>query len=246
MKRNIKDLLGFAIETVDEEKATAQDVLFDEELWVVRYLEADFGNLFKSRRVLIPKSFLEMPNWEMKNFPIELRKADIEMCPRLENHLPVSRKYEEELFKHYEILPYWTSAQAGALGMYYPPRPLKVPHQVVDEEDIDSRLRSYNEVTGYKINALDGSFGHVTDMIVDDSEWQILYLVIDTKNWVPWSRKVIIPIDFTDEISYENREISINLHTETIKNSPEYKSAESISRELEEAFYDFYSRNLVK
>jgi sporulation protein YlmC with PRC-barrel domain len=246
MKRSLKKLTGYTIRTKDSKDGKVKDFLFDEKQWVVRYLDADFGNVFSAQRILIPKVFLKSPQWEDKIFPTELGKDMIEKCPKPNEHLPVSRKYENELNKHYQINPYWASPYFGTTANIYPTRPIHTPKKSIKEKYVDTILRSFNEVEGYHIHAIDGNLGHIEDVIIDDVDWQIIYLIIDTKNWLPWSKKVIIAVDWLDSISYVNREVKINMQTETIKNAPEAKSIELIDFEFEKSLYDYYSSSLVK
>ncbi len=249
MKRSLKELKGYSIQAIDGEKGKVKNFLFDDETWIIRYLDADLGNFFKEKRVLIPKEHLGTPNWENSHFPVELTVKRIENSPDLEFDLPVSRKYEQELFEHYELTPYWPvnmSAYAGGGSMFYT-EPIITPHkEVVDEEKIDTNLRSYEEISGYYISAKDEQFGHIDDLIIDDNNWQILYVIIDTKNIVPWSKLVMLPIELIDELSYPHNEAKINLSKETIKNAPEYNPAMAINAEYEKVLYDFYGRKIIK
>lgn len=247
MKRSLKNLCDYSLETKDGLKGKVKDFLFDEELWIIRYLEADFGNIFRHKKVLIPRIFLKMPEWDNQHFPVDILQKEIEKCPDLDDRVPVSREYEKELSKHYSINYYWPygySAPPGAV--FYPPRPLKPPAKIVDEKDLDTHLRSYQEVVGYHIRAIDGKMGHVEDIIVDYEDWQIVYLVADTSNWLPWSKKVLLTIDWLKEISYADREVSIDLKTESIEKAPEYDPSSPVAIEYEKDLHDFYSRSIVK
>ena len=194
----------------------------------------------------VPKVFLETPDWEEKHIRISLKDTEIEKCPDIQHHLPVSRKYEQELYKHYRTNPYWPTANIGLGGGFYPPRPLQIPNSEVSEEKIGTILRSFREVDGYQIHATDGQIGHLADLVVDDEDWQIVYGIVDTRNWMPWSKKVMIPLDAMEKISFERREVYIRLMIETIKNGPEYNPGESISEAYEQGVYDFFSSSLVK
>lgn len=246
MKKALKDLREFKIVLTDGTSGGITDFLFDEKLWFVRYIEADFGSFLSSNRVLIPKSFLGSPDWTNEEFRISLKKEDLEKMPPLEKHKPVSRQYEEVLAEHFDMSPYWSGSYAGLTGMYYPPRPVKVPIKDVKEEDMDSVLRSFSEIQGYHIHALDDKIGHIEDLIVDEQEWQIVYAVIDTSNWLPWSKQVLVAIDLISKISYLKEEAKINLYTVAIKNSPSYDPSVNIDEELEQKLYDFFSRSLLK
>jgi len=246
MKRSLKELLGYTLETKEGKNGTIKDFLFDEKKWIIRYLEADFGNWLSSRTVLIPRVFLKPPRWDDKHFPAEIGQSDIEKCPAVDDKLPVSRKYEEEMYKHYRMNPYWTTAVVASKGVFFPPRPVELPSSDISEDDLDTILRSFTEVEGYHIQAIDGKLGHIDDIIIDDDDWQIVYVVVDTKNWLPWSKKVLISVEWMHAISYLNRKINIKLTTETIKNAPEYQPAQEISLLYEKSLYDYYSQSLIK
>lgn len=244
MKRSLKNITGYSVEMLDGPKGKVKDFLFDEESWIIRYLEVGFGNLFKDKRILIPKTFLKDPDWNKEHFPVNLDQKDVESCPDLDERAPVSRAYEKKLSEHYEIDYYWPTLYAPPVVTtpYYPPRPLHSPSKIVDEEDIDTSLRSFVEVKGYHIRATDGKLGHVADMIVDDEDWQIVYLIIDTSNWRPWSKVVILSIDWMESISYTNRAVTINLESEHIKNAPEYNPAHPIDMDYEKVLYEYYHK----
>jgi hypothetical protein len=247
MKRSIKKLIGYYLDGEEGLKGKVKDFLFDEESWIIRYADADFGSLFKARRILIPRIFLREPETDLKRFPVDLTKDAIEVCPDLDEKTPVSREYEEQLSRYYGIEKYWPYVYAATPEpAIYPPRPMIPPKKVIDEKDLDTSLRSFKEVEGYNINAVDGHIGHVEDMLVDDIDWQIVYVVVDTSNWIPWSKKVIISINWLKEISYVLREVTIDLHKETIKEAPEYDPEKPLEEDIERTLFDFFSRSLVK
>ena len=116
----------------------------------------------------------------------------------------------------------------------------------MSEQDLDTSLRSFKEVKGYHIRAIDGKLGHIDDIIVDDQDWQVVYVIVDTSNWLPWSKKVMLGINWLEEISYVDREVSLRLHTETIKKAPEYDANRPVELDYEKAIYDFFGSSLVK
>jgi len=246
MKQVLSKVIGQTVETKDGKTGKVKDFLFDEKSWIIRYLEADFGGLFSSQKVLIPKVFFSAPEWDKGHLMLDLSEAEIEKCPMISEHLPVSRKYEEELYKHYDLQPYWTGAHMGPMTGFYPPRPVSTPDNPIKEDDIDTILRSFKEVEGYHVHAFDGKLGHIHDIVVDDENWQIIYAVIDTKNWQPWSKKVLISVEWMESISYVEREVSVKLNTDTIKNAPEYNPTDDIDMAYEVSLFDYFSKSLIK
>jgi hypothetical protein len=89
-----------------------------------------------------------------------------------------------------------------------------------EEKNEDCHLRSVNEVTGYEIEATDGSIGHVEDFIVEDN-WAVRYMVVDTKNWWP-GKKVLVSPDWIKNVSFNEQSVKVDLTKESIKNGPEY------------------------
>ncbi len=249
MKHRLKDITGLTIETTDGTKGKIKDFLFDEDKWIVRYIEADFGGFFKDKRILLPINVFIDHLWDSKHISINIAKEDIDKSPSPEDKPTVSREYEKELMKHYGYASYWSPGYIPPThtGLYYPARPMNVPtkeisEEKISEEKLDTKLRSFNEVKGYHILATDGHLGHLEDMIVDDADWQMIYVIIDTSNWLPWSKKVILLINWLDEISFETHEVSINVHTDVIKDAPEFNTDKSVEESFEKALLDYYER----
>jgi len=112
----------------------------------------------------------------------------------------------------------------------------------VEPEDGDPHLRSAGEVTGYRLQARDGEIGHVKDFIVDDRAWNIRYMVVDTRNWLPGSRKVLISPDWITSIDWLERKVAVDLNVKEIKESPEYDPSAPVNREYEARLYNFYGQ----
>jgi uncharacterized protein YrrD len=248
MKRSLNELKKFSLKAKDGDKGKIKNFLFDEDTWVIRYLEVEIGSFFKEKRVLIPLHNVGTPVWDEKHFPVNLTVEEIKNSPGLEHDMPVSRQYETRLLQHYQVQPYWPEAVAGYAGrasLIGPEYPFKTP-QAGEKVEETTSLRSFSEVNGYYIKATDDQFGHIEDLIIDDTNWQILFVVIDTKNLTPWSKEVLLPIELLEQISFIDKEVTINLPKEEIKNAPEYKSSDDLNPEHESAVYDFYGRKVRK
>jgi uncharacterized protein YrrD len=247
MKHSLKEIIGNSIETSDKTKGKIKDFLFDEDAFKIRYIDADFGGFFKDRRILLPIDVFSKGKWDNKHFSLNITEKDIDSSPSSEDKPTISRLYESLLMKHYGFPTYWSPG-------FFPPTPTRQylsgmrkndPTQEVSEEKInekDTRLRSFNEVKGYFLLATDGHLGHVEDIIVDDNGWQMTYLIVDTSNWRPWSKKVILMINWLEKISYETHEVFIDIDTETVKNAPEIDISKPVEQSFEEALLKYYER----
>ena len=77
-------------------------------------------------------------------------------------------------------------------------------------ENEDPHLRSIEAVTGYHIHGTDGEIGHVEDFLLEEADWSIHYLVVDTKNWWP-GKKVIISPASTHDINWSDRLVNLDI-----------------------------------
>ena len=223
---------------------TIVDLLIDAQAWIVRHVVVDTGEWLPGRRVLIPPGLLGTRDWQRNEIAVGLTQVQIENSPDVDTQKTVSRQMEIELFKHYDVPTYWGPAGTALTGG---PAAVPVSTQVpVDEqrelEEQQTNLRSAGEIKNYYIKATDGDIGHVEELIVDDQEWTIRYVVVDTKNWLP-ARKVLIAPQWIDSISWADATVDIDLTREQIKESPEYDPLTPINRGYEERLYDFYGRS---
>ena len=248
MLRSIDEMEGYGLQATDGEIGRCKDFLFDDETWVVRWMVADTGTWLPGRKVLISPVSLGEPHWTSRRFDVLLSKHDVESAPGLEAHQPVSRQYEAELFRYRGYTPYWGGA--GLWGLAAIPTGLREggaeawhEERVLTEErpKDDAHLRSVDEVTGYGIRATDGDIGHIEDLIVDDESWVIRYLVIDTRNWLP-GRKVLVLPSHVRSISVGASRVELDLTRQQVKDSPEFDATAPINRAYETRLYDFYGR----
>jgi hypothetical protein len=88
-------------------------------------------------------------------------------------------------------------------------------------EDGDPDLRSTDAIIGYHIAATDGEIGHVKGFLVDDADWRLRYMTVDTKNWLP-GRTVLLSPRQIDEIDWSDKRIRVDVDREKIKLAPLY------------------------
>lgn len=246
MKRSVKNLLDYKFETEDRMEGAIKDFILDDIKWIIRYLEVSFGSLFKNQKVLVPRVFLEEPDWENHKFPVKLKKDTISRCPSIEEHETVSRAYEAKLSDYYGLRYYWMYGYAVPGVATFPPHKIDPPEKSIKEKDLNINLRSFKEIEGYHICAIDKKIGHIEDIIVDDKNWQIVYVAVDTSNWLPWSKKVVIPVNKLEEVSYTGREVTIKMNSEAIMNAPDYDQTLPFESEFENDVINFFNSSLMK
>ncbi len=254
MLRKASGLDGFTIGASDGDMGRVVDLYFDDQSWTVRHLVVDTGRWLSGRRVLIsPMSFKAM-DWDNSRILVDLTKQQVESSPSIDTDRPISRQNEMDYYGYYGMPYYWTGPYrwgawptpldwgASAAGTQNP-EAAEAREAVMsgEREPGDPHLRSMGTVTGYYIHASDGNIGHVEDFLIDDQDWAIRYIVVDTRNWLP-GKKVLVSPEWIERISWADSTVYVNIVRETIQRSPEYDPSRPLQRGYEASLYDYYGR----
>jgi len=74
----------------------------------------------------------------------------------------------------------------------------------------DPNLRSVDAVIGHRVHLVDGIIGHIEDLLVQDADWSIRFLRIDTCKWRPGERVLLAPHSIR-EIDWVGRLVRFDL-----------------------------------
>lgn len=225
-------LNGFAALGNDGEVGTVKEIYFDDAKWTVRYLVVKTGGWFNSRKVLIsPFSVLgiDAGNNQVR---INLTQEQIKNAPDIDADKPVSRQHEAQFHDYYGYPYYW----AGPMVWGYTAFPTIVADRANDyagdttaaseqahaqHDHDDPHLRSSKEVIGYDIKATDDLIGHVEDLLIDDQDWSIQLIVVDTRNWLPGKQVMVSPQRVAD-IDWIQQKVTVTLARDEVEHSPEF------------------------
>jgi len=164
---------------------------------------------------------------------VNLTRKQIEDSPPIEAHKPVSLQYEEEYFRYYgwPAYPglggmYGGGGMSGIAGFPVVPTMCQMP-----EEETNQRKRSImtailicearRQLTATTSKPATEKIGHVTDFIMDDENWAICHLVIETGHWFAGKQIAISP-EQIDRISSVESKIFVKVTKEAILEAPEY------------------------
>jgi sporulation protein YlmC with PRC-barrel domain len=100
-------------------------------------------------------------------------------------------------------------------------------------------LRSIKQWYGIKLSASDGEIGHVKDFYLDDKNWAVRYMVVDTGSWLP-GRKVLISPHAFGRLDQAGKLLPVNLTRKQIEESPSIDEHKPVSRQYEEEYYRYY------
>ena len=252
MLRTVRELQGCSIQATDGAIGRIDELLFDDEKWVIRYLVVDTGKWLPGRRVLLSPISVSRTDWASQVVELRLTRERIRNSPDIYSDKPVSRQQEATLHGYYGYGPYWGGAGLwgpaifpGALagtGSTVPPpgdpeiAMPKSPRGQRHDSEGDPHLRSTKEVIGYHVQATDDEIGHVDDFIIEDESWAIRYLVVDTSNW-PGGRSVLLSPAWVRQVEWGLSKVHVSVTAQRVRSSRDYQSAD-ILRRLDSAASD--------
>lgn len=240
-----RELRGYSIRATDGDAGSVRGLYFDDETWKVRYVVVRAGGLFLNRPVLIVPEFVERTDREARVLHVSITEEEVKNAPGVASDRPVADRQEVAHFDDHGAYPYWGSGweAAGAGPVYAGPY---VPDRTAAagsprKEEGDPNLRSAREVESYGIGATDAGAGHVEDFLVDDEGWEIRYVVVDTRDWLP-GKKVLISPRWTSAVSWSEEEVCVDLTREQIQGAPEWDPKAPLDREYETRLHEHYGR----
>jgi hypothetical protein len=96
-----------------------------------------------------------------------------------------------------------------------------------DETELGYDATSGADITGFAVEAVDGSIGKVDKRNDDVSQ---SYVVVDTGPWI-FGKKVMLPAGVIERIDSEEEKVWVNRTKDQIKDAPEYD--ESMAEDLD-------------
>ena len=77
------------------------------------------------------------------------------------------------------------------------------------------------DLSGYKVEAIDGSVGKVDE---SSSDVGASYIVVDTGPWI-FGKKVMLPAGVIDRVDADDEKVYVTRSKDQIKNAPEFDEA---------------------
>jgi sporulation protein YlmC with PRC-barrel domain len=224
----IKSLRGDEIVALDGRVGSLDDLYIDRERWAVRYLVVDTGSWLHGRRVLLPPELVVPGGPDGDAIFVALTREEVHNRPGVEADPPASDLFEQARANQYGNRSYWegyvplnaTPAQyAAPLGGAHPDADAERKAIQAERAARRTRLCSGSELLGYSVVASDGAYGHIRDFVVDERDWTISGVVVDTRGWLT-GKNVLVPPRAIGQIDWEHRFVRMRLTQEEIERSP--------------------------
>lgn len=94
------------------------------------------------------------------------------------------------------------------------------------------------DLTGFKVEAADGSIGKVDESTADAGK---SHIVVDTGPWI-FGRKVILPAQTIERIDLDSRAVFVDRTKDEIKNAPEFDPERGIDPTYQDELGGYYGR----
>lgn len=72
-------------------------------------------------------------------------------------------------------------------------------------------------VVGHRVHAVDGLVGHVDDFLIDEVDWSVRFIKVDTRNWGP-ARRLLLPPGLVRTIDWPSRAVHLEVDRQQIEN----------------------------
>jgi hypothetical protein len=193
---------------------------------------------------LEPKPLLPMMSrGETLELTVNLTKEQVEAGPHSREDDPVTTDMEALLYDYYGWDPYWGATRFAVLPNAEARVVADAARREADAEmppvDGDPPLRGVAArgrgtarravegaalhgvaaIKGHVVHALDGDIGHVENLLTDDTNWEIRYLIIATRNWWPGKIVQLAPYAVKD-INWFGQRINMNVSRDQVRSAP--------------------------
>jgi hypothetical protein len=103
-----RELINLRIKTADGELGHTEDLIIDDESWIIRYLLVDTRNWLLGKQVLVAREWIQEIDWSDRSVYVNLSEHAVRNSPDFDPSTPLSREYESELYDHYGLPHYWS------------------------------------------------------------------------------------------------------------------------------------------
>lgn len=225
--------LKFEIRATDGPIGHVEDLYFDDEKWVVRYLSVATGDWLNRRTVLISPYAVRAVNRMAQAISVGLTRAQVRDSPDL-NPAKLSRDQESRFHHYYAYPEYWPYATYwpwGAIPLVAPDDDARariaserLARQDASRRSSSSRLRSMWDVMGYQVLGKGGPVGQVDDLRFHERTWAVSDVIINMRHWLR-SRVLRIAPEWIQQARWDDRTFRIDMRREEV---PSYPSSEQV------------------
>ncbi|MFQ6609026.1 MAG: hypothetical protein ACE5EE_10925 [Fidelibacterota bacterium] len=213
MLRSLNSLIGNRIIATDGAAGTALDYTVNCVEWHISELVTSVGSWWRSYEVRIPSISIQRPVGATDMLPVSLTRKSLKESPRTDDHGNFQRELKNDLL-----------SVGVPVGNSTAPQPIR-----------------WSSMVAYRAHALDGPAGFLRDLILNDENWHIRYLVVELA-LESVSHQTLVSSDWVSGVHENQSSISLNLSKRELVGSPEYDPKVPVNRDIEGRLYNYYGQ----
>ncbi len=93
-------------------------------------------------------------------------------------------------------------------------------------------LWNASSLMDYAIKAKDGEVGSISNLLYQDSDWAIRWVVADTGDWLS-GKRVLLPVSALGPLDRDSQQLSVNLTMAQIEGAPDIDGSDPLSQEID-------------
>ena len=105
--RSTNDVTGHHVQASDGEIGHVDDFIIEDKTWAIRYLVVDTVNWWPGKKVLVSPQWITGVSWEESKVFVDLTREAIRQSPEYTDDSPLTRHYEDAVYRHYDRQRYW-------------------------------------------------------------------------------------------------------------------------------------------
>ncbi len=227
-----------------DELGVLSDLYIDERDFLTSWFVIDTGGWFSSNKVLVRSSHIKGIDADGAAISTDLTRADIENAPSAKSEKTVDDVESTGWSPGADHAIYsmaGTSPMLPTSFLLYEENPdgVRVHTDSRSVPVAETHLRSASDILGYGLDAADGDFGSVADLVFSDDVWRLAYVAIDTGNWLP-GRVVVLSPEWTKPFVWEHRKIAVDLTRDQIRQAPPLADLAGLERSYETDLQRYY------
>jgi sporulation protein YlmC with PRC-barrel domain len=219
-----KDIFECKIFSDGGECGRVRDILFDDSTWIVRYvvLRTDFADSHVD--LLLPHDTTYGIDPAARTMKYKGLCEDIKYLRPLDLDPPISRQQQLtrkaiRLFApFYNFGQSWGAVSMSTISEWYLRNSSSTVSQGRDHQEAkyDPHLRSARKIIGYRVQALNGIIGRVTDIVINDTNHAIHSVIVEVRRWWKLAR-LILPVHYIRGISWATSRLAVGLDRKAVR-----------------------------
>jgi hypothetical protein len=222
MQYSARNIIGCAILARDGLCGEVHDVLFGDDSWNIRYVVSRAIVAGVNRDFQLAIEAIHSLNLHNRSIQFSGTVGEAQSKTHIDQDPPVSRQqqlkrtalwalgpiYELDFtWGAFPVMPFWLASTTRKLGS---------GGNSKERATYNPHLRSSREVIGYRVQAPDGKAGRVVDILCDDGNHHVEYLVVATRRLWRHTR-VLLPLTSVHGICWSLMRVTTKLSKSAVR-----------------------------